>query len=559
MDNRHLFEFLQRPQSLDKDIAVGDMLVRERESEETLVGPEQDGDPAIDESSFVKNCHLIKVLKFSEKSDLAATYLASLRLQDPSQIYNELLHPSTIVRLCNGLRGLHTLVVRPSLAISQDKAVLSQYFRLLSSIISRCSHFHTLDIRTSASLLSSDMLHEIGRVRRMGLRELRLACDFEGAELLIFQHLIEGTLQMIPLEPFNSSNMTLVNQIKARNFFCPDLRTLYFHNIEPVTRRRKPFFQLLSQDEPMEKLIPLTSLTILNFHTGCRFEGFGIEPFNWQAYHIIDPLLAILRLCPSLTHLRVSYDITLAEQPGPVGFTRMVRTLYPYHHITNWGQAANDFINRFKDLVPLLKNIDFGMRPHFQQRTWRLLMESYRLQLEALSVWSALGFDAHALTFLVGHPLGHPHRLNWPHRLTKLDINGLDATAKSAWLVFQQIPSLKDFSARDVPLNASRLVGYDWVCTGLQSLAIYVAVPKEPARGETTWTWIDENLEWEARYKTSSVVASVDGQDQQRMQTSKQDQSKPAPQQWHDYSTHLQIQVCEQLRRLTDLRRLILE
>ncbi|KAG0315744.1 hypothetical protein BGZ99_007274 [Dissophora globulifera] len=564
MDNRHLFEFLQRPQSHAKDIAVGDRLVRERESEETLVGSEQDGDPAIDESSFAKNCHLIKVLKFSEKSDLTAAYLASLRLPDPSQVYNDLLHPSTIVRVCNGLRGLHTLVVRPSLAISQDKAVLSQYFRVVMSTISRCSHFRTLDIRTSGSLFSSGMLHEIARNDTLGrimLRELRLACDFEGSELLIFQHFIEGTRQMIPLESFNSGNMTLVNQIKARNFFCPDLRTLYLHNIQPVTatRRRTPFFQLLSQDEPVEKLIPLTSLTILDFHTGCHFGGFGIEPFNWQAYHTIDPLLAILRLCPSLTHLRVSYDITLAEQPGPVGFTRMVRTLYPRHHITEWSQASNDFTGKFKDLVPLLKNIDFGMRPHFHQRTWGLLMETYRLQLEALSVWSALGFDAYVLTSLVGHPLGHPHRLNQPHRLTKLDINGLEATAKSAWLVFQQIPTLIDFSARDVPLNASQLVGYDWVCTGLQSLAIYVAIPKEPAMGETTWTWIDENLEWEAWYKTSSAVATLDRKDQQKMQTSKQDQSKPAQQQRHDYSTRLQIQVCEQLGRLTDLRKLILE
>ncbi|KAG0315745.1 hypothetical protein BGZ99_007275 [Dissophora globulifera] len=577
MDNRHLFEFLQRPRSHGKDVAAGDRPVREREGEETVVRPEQDGDPAIDESSFMKNSGLVKVLKFSEKSDLPAGYLASLKLPDSStvfQLHNGVLDTWTVSRLCNSFSRLRTLVVRPSLSISQDKSVLSQYFGLIRFTISKCGELHTLDIKTSGSLLSSGMLHEIVRddsLGRMTLQELRLACDFEGAELLIFQYLIEAVRKMIPISALRASgSLTIHDGIKATKLFCPNIRTLYLHDIQPVTatRRPTPFLQLLSQDvESVTRFtsLYLTSLTILNFHTGCRIRSFGIEPSNWQDYQSIDPLLAILRLCPCLTHLRVSYDITPASQPGPVGFSRMVQTLYPGHHTDTWGHVSDDFVLTFKELTPRLKNLDFGMRPHFHHRAWDRLMLRCGWRLETLSVWSALGFDAYALNLLVGHPQGHPHRLEFPHQLTRLDINGLDATAKSAWLVFQQIPSLKDFSARDVPLDASRLVGYDWVCTGLQSLAIYVAVPKEPAKEGKTWTWIEKNLEWEETCEIPLAVASVNGQGQQKMQAVKQDQIKPAQQQQqqqqrrHDYSTRLQIQVCEQLGRLTDLRKLILE
>ncbi|KAG0285134.1 hypothetical protein BGZ98_005637, partial [Dissophora globulifera] len=188
----------------------------------------------------MKNSGLVKVLKFSEKSDLPAGYLASLKLPDSStvfQLHNGVLDTSTASRFCNSFSGLRILVVRPSLSISQDKSVLSQYFGLIRFTISKCGHLHTLDIKTSGSLLSSGMLHEIVRddsLGRMTLQELRLACDFEGAELLIFQYLIEAVRKMIPISALRASgSLTIHDGIKAAKLFCPNIRTLYLHNIQP--------------------------------------------------------------------------------------------------------------------------------------------------------------------------------------------------------------------------------------------------------------------------------------------------------------------------------------
>ncbi|KAG0308844.1 hypothetical protein BGZ98_006625, partial [Dissophora globulifera] len=492
MDNRYLFEFLQLPPPRDadasdeEDAADGEKPGNENQSNEKVAEARQDDALTIDEYTFVLNCNFIRELKFSERSDLTAAYLASLRVPNPLtafRIDKGLIDASTVFRNCHGFKRLRTLVVRPSLAISQDRRVLLQYFRLIERTIATCVNLHTLDIETSGSLLSSGILRAMTRddgLGRIQLREFRLACHFEDAELLIFQHLIETAYQL---------HLTTGSTLE-KSLICPLLETLYLHNIQPInaTRRRTPFFQLRPQEEPETTLRFLTSLTILDFHTGCRDGSSGIEPANWQDYSSIDPLLAILRLCPSLTHLRVSYDVTLALKPGPVGFKRMVRILYPRHHTTEWSRVPFDYMFKFSKLVPRLNNIDFGMRPHFDQVAWQQLILRYRWRLKALSVWSALEFDAHVLTLLIGPPQGHPDRVKRPHRLTKLDINGLDKTAKSAWLVFQQIPTLLDFSARDVPLDASRLVEYDWVCTGLQTLAIYVAVPIGPTEEETTWT-----------------------------------------------------------------------
>ncbi|KAG0326663.1 hypothetical protein BGZ99_009245 [Dissophora globulifera] len=543
MDNRHLFEFLQRPQSQFKIATIREGQDEEKESEELMTETRQDDDPAIDEASFVMNCDLIELLKFSEKSDLTAAYLASIEPPDPStafRIHKGLIDRSTIFRNCHGFKGLQALFVWPSLAISQDQTLLRQYFRLIENTIATCVFLRTLDIRTSGSLLGSGLLHAITRddgIGRIALRRLHLACDFNGAELLIFQHLIDSHHRL-------GLTSDGVPSLPEKSLFCPILDTLYLRNVQPITatQRRSPFFQLWPQEEPKTTLRYLTSLTILNFHTGCRIGGSGVEPSNWQDYLSIDPLLAILRLCPNLTHLRVSYDITHASQPGPVGFTQKVRTLYPRHHDNEWSNVYDDFISKFGKLVPKLSNIDFGMRPHFDQAAWKHLMRRYRWQLKALSVWSALEFDARVLTLLIGPPLGHPDRVKRPHLLTKLDINGLDATAETAWLIFQQIPTLLDFSARDVPLDATRLVGYDWVCTSLQTLAIYVAVPKEPPEEETTWVWDEKRRKWRENSDIYCDVATLDEQDQQ-----------------HDYSTRLQVQVCEQIGRLTNLHKLILE
>ncbi|KAG0326664.1 hypothetical protein BGZ99_009246 [Dissophora globulifera] len=551
MDNRHLFEFLQRPQPQFKAAILGESQDKEEESEETMTETGQDDDPAIDEASFVMNFRLIRELKLIEKSDLTAAYLASFKPPDPTTVFrmdNGRPHPSMVFRIGNCFTGLLTLVVRPSLAISQDQTVLLQYFRLIEYIIATCHELRNLDIKTSGSLLSSGIMHAITRDDGLGrnqLRHLRLACNFDGAELLVFQYLIDSSHQLQSIiSTIVSGSTPPTSEIKFQRFFCPFLETLYLHNIQPVTamQHRTPFFQLWPQVESKAALLYLTSLTILDFHTGCRMGSFGMEPANWQNYESIDPLLAILSLCPNLTHLRVSYDITLASQPGPVGFTRMVQTLYPDHDYTAWSKVSDDYISKFGKLVPKLSNIDFGMRPHFDITAWERLMLRYHWQLTALSVWSAQGFHAYILTLLIGPPLGHPDRLKRPLQLTKLDINGLDEIAESAWLVFQQIPSLLDFSARDVPLNATRLVGYDWVCTGLQTLAIYVAVPKEPAKEEKTWTWDEERQDWNDECGNFSGVADLDGHDLQQ-----------------DYSTRLQIQVCEQLGRLTNLRKLILE
>lgn len=171
---------------------------------------------------------------------------------------------------------------------------------------------------------------------------------------------------------------------------------------------------------------------------------------------------------------------------------------------------------------------------------------------------------------LIGPPLAHPSR-NRPHCLTRLNINGLDRLQDCAWVALQQLPHLKEFRARGVPLDAKRLVTKDgWVCKGLEVLEIFIAVYKRPDSWTSEWHWCEVEGRWVMGGSCSScgetqspkqeptqaeLVGSVRREDQDNENGTTEETEGGADQ----YSKELQVKVCEMLGRLTRLRVLRIE
>ncbi|KAF8932088.1 hypothetical protein BGZ58_007229 [Dissophora ornata] len=213
----------------------------------------------------------------------------------------------------------------------------------------------------------------------------------------------------------------------------------------------------------------------------------------------------ILKRCPLLKELRFTYDIS--EKPCFVGFREWLFDAYPYHAndgTKNWAPAPLRFIEELHGTCPNLRAIDFGMRREFTEKHWSQIVARYGGQLESLSAWDVPNFQPNVFMKLMGEPLSwhansHIHAPldgeTQPGRcLTRLDISGNSELSSCAWMAFKNLPTLKHFKALDVPLDARDLIGYEWVCKGLETLEISVLIPTQWRPRIGMWKWHES--EW---------------------------------------------------------------
>ncbi|KAG0210088.1 hypothetical protein BGX31_001983, partial [Mortierella sp. GBA43] len=217
-------------------------------------------------------------------------------------------------------------------------------------------------------------------------------------------------------------------------------------------------------------MLPLRSLTLVDF----MIEDVYLVSLDPHESRLVDdPVLQILRRCPHLEKLHVTFDISkIIDDTSRLEFSKalnMKREEGP----GNMLNAPRDYVKIMIASCPKLRDIELGMMRHLNTHRWNEMTRAYGQQLESFSVWgNHRCFDDSAFMNLIEHPLTCLST-DRPHRLTRLNINGLSGLRDCAWVALQQLPHLKEFRARDVPLDARKLVMKDgWICGGLELLEI---------------------------------------------------------------------------------------
>ncbi|KAF8985398.1 hypothetical protein BGZ46_004510 [Entomortierella lignicola] len=257
-------------------------------------------------------------------------------------------------------------------------------------------------------------------------------------------------------------------------------------------------------------LLPIHSLSLIGFETGSTFSYeelmAGIDTIDPSAPSTSN-VLAILRICPLLKRLCVRPDLSFMTKPSGKEFRARLIEAFPLKTFEEiWIPESDDFVRGILEACPKLKAIDFGMMYELNPRQWYEITTIFGPQLESLRVFDVQSFESPALLNLVGPPLCHPLRISAPtlYCLTDLDISGISHLNDAAWLLFAHIPTMKRLAARDVPLYASDLIGYDWACKDIESLEIFVLIPKQWRPKTVEWVWDDLSREWTRISQTSN-------------------------------------------------------
>ncbi|KAK3827939.1 MAG: hypothetical protein J3Q66DRAFT_394258 [Benniella sp.] len=244
-------------------------------------------------------------------------------------------------------------------------------------------------------------------------------------------------------------------------------------------------------------------------------------------------ILPLLDKCPRLEKLCVSFNLLHDEKS--TSFLRAISE-DPQFDMLRHGTVDedDDFVEGMYESCPNLRDIEFGMLYMLADRHWCRMMELYGPQLESLSIWGKVTrFDSNAFMALMGHPISHP--TTEQHRcLTRLNINGMEHLHDCAWKALYQLPLLKEFKARDVPLDARQLIREGgWVCGSV----------------------IDDDDSQFMDDKDEDSQRDTDGGSKRRLQDP-ETMERPKRVRKCPEGHQVQIKVCEVLGRLTRLREL---
>ncbi|KAI7824082.1 hypothetical protein BC939DRAFT_450501, partial [Gamsiella multidivaricata] len=453
------------------------------------------------------------------------------------------------------------------------------------------------------------------------LRRLSVSSTFEGQDIRLWEYLIQAHSDYQRCHNSDPSD-------KDPNEHCKSALPCMEHGPYSLDELILEDNSILWSDEigqldltalnTISGTLSIRSLTIIGFETATECPGSSNNIEQLATLLPDSSILAILRHCPNLERLSVSYN--LGGLPVEGSFGTQVRELVQHRSSAGhywWIPERDNFVTEMFRLCPKLTTIDLGMMYELTTEHWVEMMELYGPKLQSLSVWCAINFSSDALTTLIGPPIDHPSRaLNGPsamHCLTQLDINGLAMAHSAAPLVLRNLAALTHFFARDVPMDATQLIGFDWACTKLEVLHICVVLCQERQPKGKEWSWDDESGEWttalqrrrkqqehavghkrerevmqplnvdsaenaegnknqpqnemeaEAEAKRRRVekqakhenAAEEHGQELSGLQG--QGSQSAAENSELTTETRLQIQICKQLGRLTKLRQLVLE
>ncbi|KAF9384303.1 hypothetical protein CPB97_005781 [Podila verticillata] len=243
--------------------------------------------------------------------------------------------------------------------------------------------------------------------------------------------------------------------------------------------------------------VPIHTLRLLNFDQ----RDFQ-EVTDTEAEPITDVLLPFLRRFPDLERLSLAVEIDEnSSKTLPIEYNKPVAGIleeieYSYSDADSVPLPEKIGEELFR-CCPKITSLEFGPHTLLTQKQVASLSKAYAAQLQSYIMWGILHESEDLLYMLTVQCM-------YKSPLVELDISGCGRQlGEAAWVVFRTLPNLRHFRALGVPLHAQQLVGYDWVCQKLETLAISVLVPKRMASLEEALDVIEYN-------GTSAYVALQD-------------------------------------------------
>ncbi|KAG0203501.1 hypothetical protein BGX33_009068 [Mortierella sp. NVP41] len=278
------------------------------------------------------------------------------------------------------------------------------------------------------------------------------------------------------------------------------------------------------------------------------------------------------------------------------------------NNFINVPNVGADVGNGIVRLGKNLKAIDLSHRQEIPGQEWDRVLGLMRKQLESVVAWDVAELGSRELLRLVppSPEISRILVIQISARyacLQELDVSANPRVGSAIPMFFKYVPTLRILRALGVPVNATRMVGFDWVCKDMEVLAINLFTPRLTMKPKITWVWNLDRDGWDvlpdpengpvdlSRFVTSegepasdllfddeegsqngSQAETVDGkqgefdingevldegEDQEYLRwRAKEDK---AIQETTAYSIEVQRQICQQLGRLSKLRELTLE
>jgi len=232
----------------------------------------------------------------------------------------------------------------------------------------------------------------------------------------------------------------------------------------------------------------IRTLTMLNFDT-CPLENYpeydGDNYDEIEEYELNGSILSILERCPRLEKLCVSFDL---HPSLPINssrsFLQNIRSdphyTYSSKSVPYMKREQDYFVQEMFKRCPKLREIELGMFYQLTKRHWTDMIQKYGKNLDSLAIWGdVVACDSDAFRTFID-PFVSCAPKDGIFRLSRLNINGMTHLHKCAPMLLYELPHLKEFRAKDVPLDARQLIKEGgWICKGLEVLEILIWIPKE--------------------------------------------------------------------------------
>ena len=515
---------------------------------------------------FIENCHYIR--------SLTLTIPESYRSTEPE-------FPGTFHPRVAGLKNLKHFAVKSEQTLWES----TEYYRLAGEILSQNPGIQEIVWQQPEDTFRNDNFTNriLKRVVGGKLKKLTIDGFFRMSEMRFLEYLIDANKERQEQKQQEGPTITtqgalmgdsVKNETESKN----DNRSGTGHGfgLEELILRHSyhstaNWEWLYSYPDDLS----IRTLKLVNYEPIDRdlFPGDGDEGDD-----LGHSILPILSKCPDLEKLSVSFDRhpVLPDNSS----RRFLSNLAQGPHYANnpYGYKAENghkgYVGKMYEYCPKLRDIEFGICYQLTSDHWIEIMKKYGPQLESLSIWGNLtAFNSEAFTALVGPPILNVTRDGF-HTLTRLNINGMEHLHDCAWTALHLLPNLREFRARDVPLDAKSLMEKDWICQGLEVLEICVAIPRR-----TQWRWSDTHGVWtkghehcgsdmKARWQDEGKHHKVECEDN-RDETEKslkrpakslapERPRKKAREEAREY-IDTQVEVCVALGLLTQLRELRIE
>ncbi|KAF9296053.1 hypothetical protein BGZ88_000839 [Linnemannia elongata] len=241
--------------------------------------------------------------------------------------------------------------------------------------------------------------------------------------------------------------------------------------------------------------IAVRKLTLFNFSPMVYLDEMEEDdnerfPVDWSLlYHLC-------RRFPVLQRLQVSSDISTDYKPSPVSFENQIYNLFrdldKFETFVFW--PSEELARAMIKACPKLTEIDLSHHRELHPEDWDLLLQHYAPQLESLAAWNVDQLQPQELIRLVPpspalvNQFGGHTSQKWVG-LQELDISANGSLAPAIHMFLRYVPTLRRFKALGVPVEANQLLGFDWVCTGMETLAIHILIPTQAWPECEIWRW----------------------------------------------------------------------